>query len=177
MQFLPITYNDLNEIKNLQPDGWSDIIPDIEFYIKSNFCFPVKIKADNKIVGIGASIVYGPTSWLAHIIVDKDYRNKGIGSAIVNKLMNELNKHSIESCLLVASELGQSIYTKTGFRVVTEYIFLKREKPWLNAGKSEKVIPFKKEFRSAIYKLDNRISGEKREILLSSYIENSMVYL
>jgi len=29
-----IILNDLEQIKNLQPKGWSDIIPDIKFYIE-----------------------------------------------------------------------------------------------------------------------------------------------
>jgi hypothetical protein len=33
MQFEPIAYHELEELKNLQPEGWSDIIPDFEFYI------------------------------------------------------------------------------------------------------------------------------------------------
>jgi len=38
MTLEPVTFNDLEEIRNLQPKDWGDIIPDIEFYIKSTFC-------------------------------------------------------------------------------------------------------------------------------------------
>lgn len=76
MQFETVTYNDLDEIRNLQPDDWSDIVPDFEFYINSAFCNPIKTKIKDKIVGVGASIVFENTSWLAHIIVDSNFRKK-----------------------------------------------------------------------------------------------------
>src|SRR5665648_764683 len=87
MQFETVTIDDLDEIRNLQPQDWSDIIPEFEFYIQSSFCSPIKTKIDDKIVGIGASIIFKNTSWIAHIIVDSEYRNKGIGAQIVIEIL------------------------------------------------------------------------------------------
>jgi len=42
MQFEKVTIEDLDEIRNLQPQDWSDIIPEFEFYIQSPFCSPIK---------------------------------------------------------------------------------------------------------------------------------------
>jgi hypothetical protein len=52
MQFEEVTYKDLDEIRNLQPEGWSDIVPEFESYINQSFCHPVKTRLDNKIVGL-----------------------------------------------------------------------------------------------------------------------------
>ena len=84
----------MSEIKNLQPEGWSDIIPDFEYYIKSPFCNPIKTKINNKFIGIGTSIIFDKTSWLAQIIVDSNFRRRGIGQQIVQELLKNLDKIS-----------------------------------------------------------------------------------
>jgi len=177
MQFDSITNDDLNEIRNLQPMDWSDIIPEFEFYIQSSFCCPIKIKIDGKIVGVGASVVFKNTSWIAHIIVDSDYRNKSIGTQIVNELLNNLKRDLVATCSLIATELGKPVYLKAGFRIAAEYSFFQREKQWIYCPVSENVISFKEKHRPIIYELDHKISGEKRELLLTDYLSNSLVYV
>ena len=177
MQLNPVTYSDLTEIRKLQPDGWSDIVPDFEFYINSPFCNPVKTEIDNKIVGVGASIIFEKTSWIAHIIVDSNYRKRGIGTTIVNQLLKSLRDDSIDTCLLIATELGLPIYEKAGFRAVTGYSYLKKERPCDKMPVSVNVIPFAEKHRSMIYDLDKEISGENRSKLLKDYLGNSLVYI
>src|SRR5512141_2648406 len=110
MQIEPITNTDLDKIRTLQPEGWSDIVPDIAFYVTSDFCNPIKMTEGETIAGIGASIRFHRSAWLAHIIVDQGYRNKGIGFQIVSRLLEELKKSGTESCLLTATEMGQPVY-------------------------------------------------------------------
>jgi len=177
MQFETVTSSDLDEIKNLQPQDWPDIIPEFKFYIQSSFCSPIKTKINNRIVGIGASIVFENTSWIAHIIVDSDYRNKGIGAQIVNELLDALKRDSVATCSLIATELGKPVYLKAGFRIVSEYLFFQREKQWIECPVSENVILYEEKYRAMIYELDHKISGEKRELLLTDYLSNSLVYV
>jgi GNAT superfamily N-acetyltransferase len=172
-----VTFNDLEEIRGLQPKGWSDIILDIEFYLKSPFCNPFKATIDNKIVGTGTLITYENTCWIAHIIVGSDYRNNGIGSQIVNGLLERIKKDAIQTCSLIATDLGKPVYLKAGFRTVTEYSFLQKEKPWVDRPVSKNVIPFDEKYRTAIYELDKVISGENREMLLKGILESSMLYI
>ncbi len=177
MQFGAVTYNDLEEIRNLQPEGWPDIVPAFESYINQDFCHPIKTRLDNRIVGIGTSIIFGKTSWIAHIIVDKDYRNKGIGYQLVETLLKSIKKQGIKTCLLISTELGMPVYIKAGFKIVTEYLFLKREKSWAEFPVCENVVPFKDEYYPMIIRLDKLISGEQREQLIKEYLDNSMIYV
>jgi GNAT superfamily N-acetyltransferase len=177
MQFKPVIWEDLEEIRNLQPADWSDIIPNIQFYIESPFCYPIKTKVNNQIVGIGASIVFENTAWLAHIIVDSHYRRQGIGAGLVQELLKSPENTKIETYSLIATELGQPVYAKAGFEVTTEYTFLQRADPWRLQGKTSNILPFCEEYRSGIYKMDKDISGEDRIILLENHLQNSMVYL
>ena len=122
MQFDDVTYDDIESIKELQPDGWLDITDAFKCYINYEFCKPIKVIIDDKIVGVGTSILFENTGWLAHIIVHNDSRKKGIGFQIVERLLNDLSDISINKVLLIATELGESVYRKAGFRPISDYI-------------------------------------------------------
>lgn len=177
MQFETIIYNDLDKIRDLQPEGWPDIIPDFEFYLRSSFCHPVKATLHGKIVGTGAFIIHDKTSWIAHIIVHPNYRKQGIGRQIVDYLLEKFFHQPIETCSLLATELGKPVYIKAGFRDVTEYSFFKRETGGNGYPVSEKIHSCKKEHHDAIFALDRMISGENRKNLLVDYLDNAMVYI
>ena len=177
MKLDKVTYDDLLEIAGLQPDGWNDIITEFRSYIQYEFCNPVKVKIENKIIGIGTSIMFENSGWLAHIIVDKAWRNKGIGFMITGSLIKDLRHNSIDTILLIATELGEPVYKKAGFRIVSDYIFFKREKPWIKMPVSEKIMPYKDDFYKGIIGLDKNISGENRERLIKRYLKNSSVFI
>ena len=48
IRFGEITSNDLNEIRKLQPEGWTDIMPEYELYVRKKFCFPLKYFLDKR---------------------------------------------------------------------------------------------------------------------------------
>ncbi len=177
MHFGEITYNDLNEIRKLQPQGWTDIVPEYEYYMGRDFCFSVKALLDSKIVGVGTLIVFDKTAWLAHIIVDKNHRNSGLGFKITGKLINIGNSKSVKSLLLIATELGFPVYKKAGFRIISEYRFFKREKTWRDSRLSPRILPYKDGQDLKIFELDEKISGQNRKSLLEGYLKNSLVYI
>ncbi len=177
MNFGTVTYQDLERIRHLQPEDWPDIIPHFDFYANSPFCYPIWAEVDGRIVGIGASIHFDNTAWVAHIIVDNHFRNRGVGYQVVCELLAVIKKASIETCSLVATALGHPVYKKAGFRVVSEYSFLTRATSWTVQPWSDKVFPFKEDYRAMIYAIDKEVSGENRERLLSCYVDGSMVYL
>jgi GNAT superfamily N-acetyltransferase len=177
MQIEPVTYIDLAAINHLQPEGWSDIGPDLEFYVGSDFCHPIKAIENEKIAGIGASIIFRQSAWLAHIIVDAGFRNRGIGYRIVEALLVQIKQSGINTCLLTATELGQPVYLRAGFRKVSEYIFLNREKPWESIPASPYVVNFSEEFREKVYEMDSQVTGEGRDRLLSPSLYNASLYV
>ena len=177
MQFEPITRNDLAQISKLRPDDWPDIVPDFEYYLRSPFCYPIKTSLKERIVGIGTLIDFGATCWLAHIIVDKEFRKRGIGRGITLELMDMAKKRSIPTCLLIASDMGHPVYEKVGFRMVTEYIPMKKEKLSQDEYAHDDIVPFREEYRAMIHSIDRNISGEDRSKLLREYLDNAKVYL
>lgn len=177
MQFDKVTYSDLDEIKGLQPDGWPDITNEFRLYLKNDFCYPIKASIAGKIVGLGNSMIFMNTAWIAHIIVSTEYRNRGIGFQIVDKLLTDIKRKSVESVLLIATELGEPVYKKAGFRLVSDYLFLIRGDDWNETFISENIVPYTNVYYNEIINLDKFISGEIREPLIRSYLKNSLIYL
>ena len=177
MQYDILTNDDIEKIRDLQPEGWSDITKEFKYYIDSDFCNPIKIVIDNKIIGVGAYIMFENTVWLAHIIVHKDYRKKGYGFQIVEILLKNIRDKSIDSVLLIATEVGEPLYEKAGFRGISDYIHLKREQLWKNSSVSKNIVPYDNSYFSDILRLDKEISGENRESLIKNHLQKAFIYL
>ncbi len=172
-----IMKRDLEVLHPLTPEDWPDIVPDFSFYVQNPFCYPIKIISDNRIVGVGASIVFENTAWLGHIIVAPEYRNLGIGYRVTEELLKIVYSKNIKTCLLVATDLGKPVYKKLGFQEIGEYVFLEKEElylPWNHSG--SKIIPYDPEYRQEIYDLDEMIMGERRKVLLDLFMENMFLY-
>ena len=177
MQYNKFTSSDFAHIGHLQPVGWPDITGAFRFYTDSDFCHPVKVSVDNKIIGIGCSIVFDTTAWLAHIIVDEKFRNQGVGSAITECLLDVNRSKGIGTILLIATPLGEPVYLKAGFRTVSEYHYFKREAPPAGKKQSPKVQPYTKDLYPEIIKLDALVTGEQRVNLLHPYLDQSFVFI
>lgn len=176
MKVDPVTWDDLDQISTLRPEGWSDISADFKFYIKTAWCNPIKVESGNKIIAVGASISFGPTAWLAHIIVDKHYRRMGVGSFVVNELLLFLDSQGVQTCSLLATESGRPVYEKAGFRRVTDYVFMRRESPWQGSNISPSIVPAKDHHLQDILQLDKAVSGEDRKLLIEANLIDAMVY-
>jgi GNAT superfamily N-acetyltransferase len=176
MKTEPFVLHDLKRISGLQPSDWPDIIPYFYFYIEADYCEPIKVEIDNKIVGIGTTISYKKSAWLAHIIVHPEYRCRGIGSGITNSLVDQLKTNRIKTIFLIATNMGEPVYRKTGFIKETEYLFFKDGKYTKAASPHGEIIPFNEQYRRDLLALDKMVSGENRQILLKSYLSGALLY-
>ena len=177
MQISEITLSDLEEIKELQPDNWSDILIPIRFYIESVFCKPIKIKSSNKIIGIGASLLHKSSAWLAHIIVHPEERSKGIGGLIIQTLLEELKRQKISSVSLIATIAGEPLYEKYNFKKETDYLFFKNENYSLQKLENNLIRDSAVQYYKDILLLDKKISGEDRTLLLTPHLANAKVFV
>lgn len=177
MDIQNLEHIDINFISDLLPIGWEGVIPTIDSYTDTNFCFPIKVSIDKKIVGIGTTIIHNETAWLAHIIVHPDYRNQSIGKVITQTLVDSSYSKSCETIYLLATELGEPVYKKIGFETETEYIVFKREgasEIFKNPGN---IVAISNDFKKQILDLDRQVSGEDRILLLEQHLSNGFLYL
>lgn len=177
MDIQNLEHIDINFISDLLPIGWEGVIPTIDSYININFCFPIKVSIDNKIVGIGTTIIHNETAWLAHIIVHPDYRNQRIGKIITQTLVDNSYSKDCETIYLLATELGEPVYKKIGFETETEYIVFKREGTNETFKNPENILAINNDFKKQILDLDRQVSGEDRILLFEQHLSDGFLYL
>ncbi|THB81793.1 MAG: GNAT family N-acetyltransferase [Desulfobacteraceae bacterium] len=177
------SHDDLPDIVPLRPEGWGDLEPDIRFYLDAWFCELVKLEVNQVLVGIGAVIDLGRTKWLAHIIVGEPFRNQGLGYRIVDHLMQGLTLAPEGPVLLIATQLGEPVYKKFGFRRVGQYLFFERKPPGQAqntgqpnpfdpelSGSGLNIIDFTPQWKGRLFSLDEQICGEDRQLILDRYL-------
>lgn len=177
MNIQPLHQKDLPLILSLLPPGWDSAMPSIQFYTTADFCFPIKVSIDHKMVATGTVIIHKDVAWLAHIIVHPDHRNQGIGQMITKALVEVANSKNCDTIYLLATELGEPVYRKIGFETETEYLFFKGEGPIALGKKDECIAQYSLEYEKQISLLDHLVSGEERIFHLQHYLSKALVYV
>ena len=167
---------DLHLIPSIQPEGW-DIMAFHEFYTTTDYCHPIKIMVDDILVGIGTTILHNDVAWLAHIIVHDNYRNQGIGRLITENLIDIAQANRCSTIYLLATEMGEPVYTKLGFEVETNYVLFKGEKTTGSIIHSENILPYQSDFLEQISLMDMQVSGEDRMFHLGPHLSNGFAYV
>jgi Acetyltransferase (GNAT) domain len=90
-------------------------------------------------------------------------------------LLAFLQSHNCDYIYLIATALGEPVYAKVGFVTESRYNYFKNVN-LKDFEISENIIPFKPEFKQAIFDLDKPISGEDRSQHLEPFFKDSYVY-
>jgi GNAT superfamily N-acetyltransferase len=88
------------------------------------------MRLDNAPVAFITAIKYGTSGWIGNLVVRKDLRGKGIGSALMGKALEALLEAGARTVWLTASEAGRFIYERLGFDVIDAV------KRWYGSGSS-----------------------------------------
>ena len=151
---------DLLRMYNYQPDG----------------CFIAEVK--KKPVGHVFTVSYGKLGWLGLLIVEAEYRRKGIATQLMNKAIDYLSQHGAQTIKLEAATHVSELYRKLGF--IDEYGSLRLSKT------VKKPAPQKKDGSTAITKeninkiatFDKKYFGADRtKVLTSLFTENPQLCL
>lgn len=176
MNIQRLEYKDLAFLQDVQPADWGSILPGLEFYIKTPFCFPIKILQQETIAGIGAAILHHEVAWLAHIIVAPAYRGKGIGAFITQYLVDFAKTKQCRTIYLIATDLGAPVYAKLGFVTETEYLFFKDLSPLASGEEASNIIPYEPGFALPLTEMDRRVTGENRQLLFEKHLPETFIY-
>ncbi len=177
MKIQPLVNNDLEQVKELQPPDWSDIIPIHKYYLSSGFCRPIKIMIDNRLAGIGTAIIHPDTAWLAHIIVHPDFRNRGMGKFITRYLIETGISEGKKTIYLLATDLGASVYESLGFETEIEYAFYKDGNCNMNPDTDPGIQAYEAKYKSQLIQLDRLSSGEDRAFRLEEFLAGAYLYI
>jgi GNAT superfamily N-acetyltransferase len=146
--------------------GWNQTESDWERFLAAspNGCLVVDDAA--KVVGTATTVSYEDRfAWIGMVLVDPEFRNRGIGTRLLRRMIEYLDDAGIPTLKLDATPLGKPLYEKLGF--VSEYEIerwtLKRTAPVervLNAA------PLPTEQLSEIVAYDRDVFGADRSALL-----------
>lgn len=120
-------------------EKWNQTEKDWSFLISSpeNICLAAV--ENGKVIGSATAITYNnEVAWIGMVLVDKDFRGRGISLMLIYKLLEKL-KHC-RSIKLDATPAGQPVYEKVGFS--EEYKILRMIHPTgefenISTGKNE----------------------------------------
>ena len=153
--------------------GWNQTADDWERFLSAspNGCFAAE--DGGKIVGTAATLPFeNKFAWISMVLVDPDYRNRGIGTSLLRRAVEYLDSTDVRTVKLDATPAGKPLYEKLGF--VTEYEIdrwiLKRtapDKPSLQA------IGTTADSLSEAFKFDREAFGADRSALLKTLNERA----
>ena len=113
-------------IKLLQSTYWADKRSDeqIEKSARNSSCYGIFIEGENKLAGFARVISdYATTYYLCDVVVDEEYRNKGLGTALVSYI-ESLPVYAGLRGILVTRD-AHSLYRKFGYEVVDGRVMIK----------------------------------------------------
>ena len=96
--------------------GWNQMPADWARFLASSpgGCFAAVV--DGRVVGTSATFVYGGRlAWIGMVIVDREYREQGIGGRLLQAACDAVDRDGIPCVKLDATPAGEPLYEKHGF--------------------------------------------------------------
>jgi GNAT superfamily N-acetyltransferase len=111
-------------------------------------------------IGYVTSIKYGESGWVGNLLVRKECRGKGIGTALMKQALAALSEAGTETAWLTASREGKPIYESLGFTAVDVV------NRWVGEGIGGKVPIREALSRAEILAIDQAGWGDRRDALI-----------
>lgn len=112
------------------------------------------------------SVLHASSGWIGNLIVDEQYRGKGLGRSLFSTAFESLRKAGAETVYLTASESGRPLYEQCGFRSIDTII------RWKGFGRrgfeGHNSPPGSGKCPQVICDLDERAWGDRREKLMDA---------
>jgi len=167
-----IRESDIVGLNNLAPKDWNNNYESFVTNFFSDDFFHACVKIHNgKIVGTGNVLVKDKVGWLGNIMVHESSRGMGFGQEITQYLVDFLDKKGCSTQLLIATELGEAVYTKLGFKRMTRYIrfdsVVDSDLPMSDSVRKLEASDLKK-----VHQLDSFANDENRLHLIQRFYQN-----
>ena len=119
---------------------------------------------DGTPVGTVTNCLFGPVGWIAMMLVDEQYRRRGIGTRLMEHALDYLDGSGARTARLDATPRGRPIYEKLGF--VAEYELVRWEGVAATGGAHDAVTPLSDEQLQRVLELDAQVTGTERPRLI-----------
>ncbi len=75
-------------------------------------------RSGDAVIGCAAAVVVGASAAVEHVIVDAEWRSRGIGSRLTRAAIDVASQAGADACVLTASPDGEGLYRRLGFTEV-----------------------------------------------------------
>ena len=151
--------------------GWNQTPQDWELYLSlsPNGCFVAEFCGH--VVGVVTTVVYdGGVSWIGMMLVDPEYRRRGIATRLMRKAVGHLK--GCETVKLDATPLGKKVYKNLSFKEeYTLYRLIANSVRF--AEKAATVLPVSEDDFSIIAEMDKDVFGAGRMAVLQPLMLNN----
>jgi predicted N-acetyltransferase YhbS len=149
--------------------GWNQTAADWQRFrhFEPEGCFVAE--RDGSVVGTTTTTIFGKVAWLAMVLVEESLRGHGIGTALVRRALEFLDRQSVATVRLDATALGRPLYQRLGFALQFElarYAGIIKE-----AASGAAVAPVVREHLGLLALLDEAVTHTDRRRLLQRLFE------
>ncbi len=98
-----------------QQAGWNQTLADWQriLQLEPEGCFVAEYAGQP--VGTATTCLFDSVAWIAMVLVDEPFRGRGIGSRLMEHVLDYLNHRQVSTIRLDATPLGRRVYQKLGF--------------------------------------------------------------
>jgi GNAT superfamily N-acetyltransferase len=149
-----------------QAAGWNQREADWRFLLERNPARFVVATRHERVVGTGGAVCYGTAlAWVCMILVDPEARGRGIGTQLVQGVLERLSDAATVG--LDATPHGRGVYARLGFVETSRLSRLEAVGPSATAPSATGAVgPIGADAMDAVLALDREVFGAERADLL-----------
>jgi GNAT superfamily N-acetyltransferase len=178
MTIEPFRTDDITTFLDLAvAEGWVAEQWEFDFLLTAfpHGCFCARDDA-GKAIAFVTSLRHGRSGWIGNLIVQADYRGKGVGEALFIRSLDALRDTGAKTFWLTASKLGKSLYEKHGFSTIDTII------RWTGFGKQlhgehDSHEAGGDETATSVSSIDCQAWGDRRDALLAATVGRGRLLL
>ncbi len=164
-------------LRDFAPPDWkTDLSLVFGKHYGQPYFHPIVAELDGVVVGCASGLLNGNAGWLGNIIVLPEWRGRGIGRVLTQGLMDFFRAQKVQSQILIATSMGEPVYRKLGFEIVSYYLFFVREDALPASDPEPCVRPLEHDDEEAVLALDQAVSGEQRQAFISQFLADASVH-
>jgi ribosomal protein S18 acetylase RimI-like enzyme len=159
--------DDLDAAMHLKEQaGWNQIEADWRRFLEMEPAGCFAADWERRLVGTTVTCFFGPVAWIAMVLVDPEFRGRGIGKALMSHALNFLDASGVSTVRLDATPFGEPLYKKLGFEV--EYGLARFEgTPQVTTASHGKADHVSSADYPLVFRMDQLITGTDRRKFLT----------
>lgn len=152
-------------------EGWGYVPADFRRLMRLDPKGCIKAVVGGQRVGMTTTVPYGKVGWIGNVIVQPEYRGKGIGNELVEAAIRHLQGEGVETVRLNSYMENVQFYERMGFRGEYENARFTGE---VGSGGGDTVSCAPCENLEKVISMDKRVFGANRSRLLSNLLSEFM---